>query len=111
MTCAEKGPAAELEAEAEDVSLEKLRELMSFGRYGFKGTLWSGVCGMVLIVILAALDGFTELDLGAVGILGIGVLVLAGVVSFGYFSLRRLPAIDVQITPEGEIRLTAKRSG
>jgi hypothetical protein len=94
----------------DDVSLDKLRELVEFGKFGFKGTLWSGISGMLLILGLALLDAFTELDLGAKGLIGMGALVFAGVICFGYFSLRKLPAIDIQITKDGEIKLKAKRS-
>ena len=94
----------------DDVSLEKLRELVEFGRFGFRGTLAAGICGMVLILVLALLDAFTELELGAAGLFGIGVLVLAGAIAFGYFSLRKLPAIDIEITKDGEVKLKAKKS-
>jgi len=94
----------------DDVSLEKIRELMDFGKFGFKGTLWSGICGMALILALAILDAFSDLDLGKFGLIGFGILVLAGVISFGYFSLRKLPAIDITVTQDGEITLKAKKS-
>ena len=93
-----------------DLSLDELHELIEFGKFGFKGTLWSGIVGMALVLALAVLDAFTDLELGAVGLIGIALLVLTGVVAFGYFSLRKLPAIDVHITKEGEIKLAARRS-
>jgi hypothetical protein len=93
-----------------DDTLEKLKEILKFGKFGFKGTLASGLAGMTLVLLLALLDAFTEFNISDLGLVGIGTLVLVGTVSFGYFSLRKLPQINFSFQ-DGQIVASVSKSG
>lgn len=90
----------------ENDSIDKLKQIMEFGKFGFKGTLWSGITGMFLVLLLACLDAFTSFEIDDWALVSIAAIVLLGVVSFGYFSLRKLPQISFSVE-DGKIVATA----
>jgi hypothetical protein len=93
----------------EDNSLEKIEKILEFGKFGFHGTLWSGISGMILVLSLACLDAFTAFEINDWALVSIAGIVLLGVVSFGYFSLRKLPQITFSFE-DGKIVASAAES-
>jgi len=93
-----------------DDSLSKLEKILEFGKFGFYGTLWSGLAGMALVLSLALLDAFTDFEISDWALVSFGVIVLLGVVSFGYFSLRKLPKINFSFE-DGKIVAAVEKDG
>ncbi len=95
------------ELEKANAELRRTIELLDFARFGFKGTLFAGVCGMVFILSLAVLEALTDFVIGPLGLIGLALVVLAGAIAFGYFSLRHLPKVELDIKNQ---RLAIDRS-
>ena len=80
----------ELELRIQELELRRaeLQLANEFSKYGFAGTLIGGLAGMILVLALALLMAFANLELGTWGLLGIVFMILIGLVAFGYLSLR-----------------------
>jgi hypothetical protein len=77
----------------EDLELERIRLFIDFAKFGFTGTLSGGIVGMLLVFGLACLSAFTKFDITGWALVWISLIILIGVVAFGYFSLWEFPKI------------------
>lgn len=80
-----------------DLELERIRLFIDFAKFGFSGTLSGGIVGMVLVFGLACLSAFTKFDITGWALVALSIIILIGVVAFGYFSLWEFPRIAARI--------------
>ena len=85
------------DAQREALELERIRLFIDFAKFGFMGTLAGGIVGMLLIFGLACLSAFTKFAITGWELVGLSIIVLVGVVAFGYFSLWEFPRIAARI--------------
>ena len=91
----------ELRLKEQELALEHKRLYFEFARYGFAGTLTAAIIGLLVVLVLAAMNAFTQAKIETWGIVAIAAIVLLGSVAFGFFSLWELPRIAGTFNPKG----------
>jgi predicted lipid-binding transport protein (Tim44 family) len=89
--------ARDSDARREELELERIRLFIDFAKFGFTGTLSGGIVGILLVFGLACLGAFTKFDITGWSLVGMSLIILIGVVAFGYFSLWEFPKIAAHI--------------
>ena len=90
-------PSFDPEVRKAELELERAKILVDFAKFGFRGTLAAGVLGILTLLVLAALKAYASLQISDTALVAIAVVLLIGVVAFGFFSLWQLPNIMARL--------------
>src|SRR5262245_36772524 len=92
--------ASELELRREELAFERTKLFIEFAKFGFTGTLTAAVGCIVLVFGLAALSAFSTFKIDSWALVVMSLLILVGLVAFGYLSLWELPKVGARIQKE-----------
>ncbi len=76
--------------------IRRMELAVQFAQYGFYGTLVAAISGMVIVLSLAIVVAWAKIDNGVDMVIGFSVVLVIGVIAFGYFSLFKLPKIGFE---------------